>query len=71
MTSPAKTGKSVIDKCIRAALRRIPFSSEKRQNQMLEFCAGSLAEAYRLGAEEAQQEIVSRLRQIEAIETAQ
>jgi hypothetical protein len=54
-----------IQKCIKAAQKRIPFASEKRQNEMLEFAAGSMSEAYRIGAEEAQQEILNRLRKIE------
>jgi hypothetical protein len=47
--------------CIKAAKKRMPFASEKKQNEILGYSAGSLAEAYRIGAEEAQGEIVSRL----------
>lgn len=53
-----------IDKAIKAASKRLPFASEKKQNEQLEWAAGSLAEAYRIGAEEAQGEILNRLRKI-------
>lgn len=43
-----------IDKAIKAAGKRLPFASEKKQNEMLEYAAGSLAEAYRIGAEECE-----------------
>lgn len=50
-----------IRKAIRVASRKLPFASESQQNEMLEYAAGSLAEAYRIGAEEAQGEIIRRL----------
>ena len=59
-----------IDKAIKAASKRLPFKSEKAQNEMLEYAAGSLAEAYRIGAEEAQTEIIGRLRKIAADESS-
>lgn len=58
----------VIDKALKAAGKRLPFASEKKQNEMLEWAAGSMAEAYRIGAEEAQGEIIARLRKIKADE---
>lgn len=47
---------------IRAASKRLPFRSEKAAQSYLEYAADSLAEAYRIGAEEAQGEIVRRLK---------
>lgn len=55
-----------IRNCIKAAQKRIPFASEKRQNEALSFAVQSFAEAYRLGAEEAQHEILRRLSAIES-----
>jgi hypothetical protein len=48
-------------RALAAASKRLSFKSEKSMETMLEFAAGSLSEAYRIGAEEAQSEIVSRL----------
>lgn len=59
---------SPYDKAIREAGRKLPFASEKKQNEMLEWAAGSLAEAYRIGAEEAQCEIGRRLMVLRAKE---
>jgi len=50
-----------IQRAINKARKRLPFLPEKKQNAMLEWAAGSLAEAYRIGAEEAQREIVGPL----------
>lgn len=46
------------------ATKRLPFKSEKATNAMLEYAAGDMAEAYRIGAEEAQGEIIRRMRQL-------
>jgi hypothetical protein len=46
---------------VKAAGRRLPFKSEKATNALLEYAAGDMAEAYRIGAEEAQSEIIRRL----------
>ncbi len=55
--------KSIL-KAIQVAKKRMPFKSAKQQNAMLEFAADDLAEAYRIGAEEAQQEILVRLAEL-------
>lgn len=49
-----KAALKVIDKAIRAVERKLPFKSEKARNAMLEYAAGDMAEAYLIGAEEAQ-----------------
>jgi hypothetical protein len=51
---------------VKAAAKRIPFLSDKRLNANLEFAAGDMAEAYRIGAEEAQREIIVRLLAVKA-----
>ena len=58
-TPPSATG--VLHTAIRAATRKLPFKSARQQNEMLQYVAGDLAEAYRIGAEEAQEEISRRL----------
>lgn len=58
------------EKAIREAGKRLPFKSAKEQNALLEYAADDLAEAYRIGAEEAQGEIVARLRALAAKEAA-
>lgn len=61
--SPKRTTKdlAVIKKAIRVAGKKLRIHSDKTLNQNLEFCCGDLAEAYRVGAEEAQHAIVDRL----------
>jgi hypothetical protein len=59
-----------LDRAVREAQKKLPFASRKQQNQILEFAAGDLADAYRIGAEEAQREIVTRLRELAAKEAA-
>ena len=49
---------------LRAAEKKLPFASRKQQNELLEFVAEDMAEAYRIGAEEAQREILARLREL-------
>jgi hypothetical protein len=44
--------------------RKIHFYSEKRRNEMLSYAAGDMAEAYLIGAEEAQGEFLARLQAI-------
>src|SRR5580693_10669840 len=51
-------------KVMLAATKRLPFKSENATEKMLEFAAGSMAEAYRIGAEEAQSEIIGRLQEL-------
>lgn len=55
------------DKAIRAASKRLPFKSAKQMNELLEYAADDLAEAYRIGAEEAQGQIVLRLKNLAAL----
>lgn len=50
-----------LDKAIKAASKRLHFKSEKQTEAMLEYAAGTMTEAYRIGAEEAQGEIIGRL----------
>jgi hypothetical protein len=59
-----KVALKVIDKAIRAVERKIHFYSEKRRNEMLSYAAGDMAEAYLIGAEEAQGEFLARLQAI-------
>ena len=42
--------------------KRLKFLPERKLEENLEFAAGCLSEAYRIGAEEAQTELISRLR---------
>lgn len=51
-----------IDRSIKAAAKKLPFKTRKQQNALLEYAADDLADAYRIGAEDAQQEILTRLR---------
>lgn len=51
-----------IDKAIKEASKRLPFASVKQRNEMLEYAADNMAEAYQIGAEEAQVVILERLR---------
>lgn len=51
-----------LKKAIRVASKKLPIVPDKRLNADLEWAADSLAEAYRIGAEEAQSEILKRLR---------
>jgi hypothetical protein len=64
MADANKVALKVIDKAIRAVDRKIPFASEKRRNKMLSYAAGDMAEAYQIGAEEAQVEFLARLHAI-------
>jgi hypothetical protein len=61
-----KSMDKVLNKAIRAAAKKLPLRSDKVIRQNLEFVTDDLAEAYRIGAEEAQREIVIRLRELEA-----
>ncbi len=51
-----------LSRAIKAAAKKIPILGDKQLNENLDFAADSMAEAYRIGAEEAQAEIVRRLR---------
>lgn len=57
----SKEVERVMRKVVKAAGKRLPFKSEKSTNALLEYAAGDMAEAYRIGAEEAQSEIIRRL----------
>lgn len=56
--------KTDLQRAIDAASKRLPILSERKLNGNLEMFCGSFAEAYKIGAEEAQREIISRLREI-------
>lgn len=64
MSGDNKTAIKVIDKAIRAVERKLPFRSEKVRNEMLSYAADSMADAYLIGAEEAQGEMLARLQAI-------
>lgn len=49
---------------IKAAAKRLPIVGDRVLNERLEWAAGDMAEAYRIGAEEAQGEIIARLRAV-------
>lgn len=51
--------------------KRLKFLPERKLNANLEFAAGNLADAYRIGAEEAQTELLSRLRILQGKLTAE
>ena len=53
----ARTMKAVV----RVAKKSIPTYTDKRLNENLEYFCGSLADAYKVGVEEAQGEILARL----------
>jgi len=60
----AKTERITKGQAIRAASARLPIRGDRALQVNLECMTGSLAEAYRIGAEEAQFEILRRLRAI-------
>lgn len=47
------------------AAKRLRFLPERQLEKQLDYAAGTMAEAYRIGAEEAQREILTRLRQLQ------
>ena len=59
-----KIALKVIDKAIRAVERKLPLKSSKARNEMLSYAAGDMADAYQIGAEEAQGEFLARLQAI-------
>jgi hypothetical protein len=61
MTTPLKT----IDKALRAATRKMHFRSDAQLKRNLEFACMDTMEAYKLGVEECQGEIVRRLQEIQ------
>jgi len=50
-----------IDKAIKAASKKMPLASVKQRNTNLELTGCDMAEAYEIGVEECQREIVTRL----------
>lgn len=46
---------------IKAAAKKIPMLSVKQRNENLDMAAADMAEAYEIGVEEAQHEIILRL----------
>lgn len=56
-------------KALRAASRKLPYKSDKAIKENLSFFCDDLAHAYRVGAEEAQREIVNRLIAVGTLET--
>jgi hypothetical protein len=62
--SEKRVALKLLDKAIRVAGRRLQFASEKQRNEMLGYAASNMAEAYQIGAEEAQGEILRRLHEV-------
>lgn len=56
----------VLGRAISAARKRIRILPEKKLNENLSYACGSLAEAYEVGVQEAQMDIVDRLLTLEA-----
>jgi len=52
-------------KAVREASRKVGTLGDKALNQNLGFACDSMADAFRIGVEEAQDEIVSRLRRLQ------
>jgi hypothetical protein len=60
------TSKNItIKKAVSILSKRLKFRSDKQLRDNLEFAADDLAHAYKIGAEEAQGELISRIRQME------
>lgn len=55
------TRQGALKKAIRLAGKKLPFRSERKMREYLGYACGSLEEAYKIGAEEAQAAIVQRL----------
>lgn len=49
---------------LRAATKKLPIVADRKLSQQLQWVADDMAHAYRIGAEEAQAEIVYRLRDL-------
>lgn len=58
-------------KALTEAGKKIKVLPTRKLNDQLDYAAGDLAEAYRIGVEEAQGEILSRLRILQGKLTAQ
>lgn len=57
----------IMGKAIKAASKKLPIKGDRALNDILEFAADTQAEAYRIGAEEAQREIVARLHALSGV----
>lgn len=53
-------------KALGEARKKIKILPDRKLEENLEYAAGSLAEAYRIGVEEAQGEIITRLQGLQA-----
>lgn len=65
-----KATRILASQALRAAGKQLPFASRRDQNRELAFAADDMADAYRIGAEEAQREIIHRLQRLKAKEEA-
>lgn len=65
MSPRPKVARVLLSRVLHAAAKELPFRSDQAIEHNLSFAAGSLAEAYRIGAEEAQAEILRRLRALD------
>lgn len=63
MTDPT-SDRTTLARAVKAAGKKIRILPKKQLNQSLEWACGDMADAYRCGVEEAQGEIVNRLRQL-------
>lgn len=57
-------------KAISEAGKRLRFLPDRTMEKQLDYAAGTMAEAYRIGAEEAQGEIIQRLQVLQGKLTA-
>lgn len=60
------TTAKMLDKAIAIAGRKMPLLSRTTRNKNLELAADDMAEAYEIGVEECQREIVCRLLAVKA-----
>lgn len=58
--------KKTLEAAIREVSKKMKLKSVKQRNELLSFAADDMAEAYEIGAEEAQEEMRFRLRQLAA-----
>lgn len=58
------TDKILLSKAVNAAKKKIKLNSDKQINKNLSYFCEDFAEAYRVGVEETQQEILNRIRSI-------
>lgn len=59
---------TVLDRAIKEARKKLPFKRDQDMNDLLEYAADDFAEAYKVGAQEAQSEIINRLQILKAKE---